>query len=150
MKAHIAAVRRVGGIPVIVSPMERRNFDATGKVLPSLGDYARAAREAAAAEGVAFIDLNAMSRKFYEALGREGSVRAFAAPDGKVDNTHHSKYGSYELAKCIAQGIRDAKLGIAAHLADDFSGFDPAHPDDPKTFAIPSSPNFTNQRPLGD
>ena len=150
MKTHLAAVRRVGGIPVVVSPMERRRFDAEGHVAPSLADYARAAREVATAENVAFIDLNAMSRKFYEALGPEASAQAFAAPDGKVDNTHHNNYGSYELAKCIVQGIRDAKLGIAAQIADDFTGFDPAHPDDPGTFAIPASPNFTNQRPLGD
>ena len=150
MKAHVAAVRRVGGIPVIVSPMECRNFDAAGKVVPSLADYARASRAVAAAEGVAFIDLNAMSRKFYEALGPEASAQAFASPGGKVDNTHHDNYGSYELAKCIVQGIREAKLGIASHIADDFTGFDPAHPDDPKAFAVAASPNFTNQRPLGD
>jgi hypothetical protein len=29
-------------------------------------------------------------------------------------------------------------------------GFDPARPDPAATFAVPSSPNFTNQRPLGD
>lgn len=150
MKTHIAAVRRAGGIPVVVSPMERRRFDAEGQVVPSLADYARAAREVAAAEGVAFIDLNAMSRRFYEALGPEKSAQAFAAPEGKVDNTHHNNYGSYELARCIVQGLRDAKLGIAAHIADDFPAFDPAHPDDPRTFAVPPSPNFTNQRPLGD
>ena len=150
MKTHIAAVRRGGGIPVIVSPMERRRFDAAGQVVPTLADYARAAREVAAAEGVAFIDLNAMSKRFYAALGPDASAQAFAAPGGKVDNTHHNNYGSYELAKCIVQGVRDARLGIAAHIADDFPGFDPAHPDDPKTFAMPASPNFTNQRPLGD
>jgi len=150
MKAHIAAVRRVGGIPVVVSPMERRGFDAVGKVMPSLADYARAARETAAAERVAFIDLNAMSRQLYEAIGAETSAQAFAAPGGKVDNTHHNNYGSYELARCIARGIRDAKLGLAGELMREFRKFDPTKPDDLKTFAVPPSPNFTNQRPLGD
>lgn len=150
MKTHIASVRRVGGIPVVVSPMERRGFDATGKVVPSLADYARASRETAAAEGVAFIDLNAMSKPFYEALGPEKSAQAFAAPGGKVDNTHHNNYGSYELARCIAAGIREAKLPLAGELFREFRKFDPARPDDLQKFAVPPSPNFTNQRPLGD
>ena len=130
--------------------MERRRLDAAGHVVPSLGDYARVAREVAAAEGVAFIDLNALSIKFYEALGPEQSARAFAAPGGKVDNTHHDNYGSYELAKCIVQGIRDARLALANSIVDDFVGFDPAKPDSPEKFVMPASPNFTNVRPLGD
>ncbi len=150
MKAHIAAVRRVGGIPVVVSPMERRGFDAAGKVLPSLADYARASRETAEAEHVAFIDLNALSKLFYEALGPELSAQAFATPGGKVDNTHHNNYGSYELARCVVAGIRDAKLPLATEIVREFRKFDPAHPDDLKTFAVPPSPNFANQRPLGD
>jgi lysophospholipase L1-like esterase len=150
MREHIAAVRRVGGIPVVISPMERRRFDAAGKIDPSLTDYARAAREVAAAGHVAFIDLNAMSIPLYEALGPEGSVHAFAAPGGKVDNTHQSDYGSYELAQCIAQGIRTNVPGLAVHLRDDFAGFNSARPDAFADFAVPASPRFTNQRPLGD
>jgi lysophospholipase L1-like esterase len=150
LKAHIAAVRGVGGIPVVLSPMERRNFDVAGKVVPSLADYARAARETAAAGRVAFIDLNVLSKPLYEALGPEASASAFAAPGGKVDNTHHNNYGSYELARCVARGMVDAKLPLARELIREFRKFDPARPDDPKAFAVPPSPNFTNQRPLGD
>jgi lysophospholipase L1-like esterase len=150
IKKHVDGVRAHGGTPVIVSPMERRGFDTAGKVLPSLISYADAAREAAKELGVAFIDLNAMSKPFYEALGPDKSARAFAAPGGTVDNTHHNNYGSYELAKCIVQAIREQKLPIAKFIVDDFNGFDPAHPDNPDTFAIPASGEFTNQRPLGD
>lgn len=150
IKRHVDAVRAHGGTPVIVSPMERRNFDAKGKIKPTLSDYAEASRQAAKELGVAFIDLNAMSIPFYEALGPEHSAVAFAAPHGRVDNTHHDNYGSYELAKCIVEAIRDQHLPIAKYIVDDFKGFDPAHPDDPATFDVPPSGDFTNQRPLGD
>ena len=151
IKQHVDAVRQLGGIPVIVSPMERRGFDDHGKVIPSLIEYADAARQVAQELDVAFIDLNAMSKLFYEALGPEKSMLAFAptGPD-KVDNTHHRAYGSYELAKCIVQGIWDDKLAIAKYIVDDFPGFDPAHPDPVEKFAVPPSPQFTNLRPLGD
>jgi hypothetical protein len=150
IKRHVALVRARGGIPVIVSPMERRAFDADGKLKPSLTDYAEASRQAALEERTAFIDLNAMSRRFYAALGPQKSALAFAAPQGKQDNTHHNNYGAYELAKCIVQGIRDSKLGIAKDIVDDFKGFDPAHPDPLETFTLSAGSAQPSQRPPGN
>jgi lysophospholipase L1-like esterase len=151
IKTHVDAVRAYGGVPVLVSPMERRRFDDQGKVLGSLADYAEAVRQSATELRTAFIDLNAISKPFYEALGPEKSARAFAEPEpGRIDNTHHSAYGSYQLARAIATGLRQAKLPVAAFLADDFKPFDPARPDAVEAFTVPSSPNYTNQRPLGD
>jgi lysophospholipase L1-like esterase len=150
IKKHVDAVRAHGGIPVIVSPMERRNFTAQGKVDPSLSEYAEASRQSAKTLGTPFIDLNAMSIPFYEALGPEKSAVAFAAPGGKVDNTHHDNYGSYELAKCIVAGLQKNVPALAKFVVPDFHGFDPAKPDNPDTFNLPASPNFTNQRPLGN
>jgi lysophospholipase L1-like esterase len=147
---HVAGVRSRGGVPVIVSPMERRGFDEAGRVRGSLADYAEAARQSATEHGTAFIDLNAMSQGLYAALGVEQSARAFATPRGTVDNTHHNNFGSYQLAQCIAQAIRAQNLPIAKFLSPDFRGFDPARPGDPDKFAIPASADFTNERPLGD
>jgi lysophospholipase L1-like esterase len=151
IKQHVDAVRRHGGIPVIVSPMERREFDETGRIKPTLADYAEASRQAALELQVAFIDLNAMSKPFYEALGPEKSKLAFArtGPD-KVDNTHHDNYGAYELAKCIVQGIKDARLDIAKFIVDDFKSFDPAHPDPVESFDVPPSPVVTIKKPFGN
>lgn len=149
IKKHVDAVRAHGGTPLLLSPMERRGFDAAGKVIPSLADYAEATRQSAAELNVAFIDLNALSKPFYEALearGPEFSRKAFAGQD----NTHHSNYGSYELSKFIVQAIRDQNLPLAKYIVADFKPIDPAHPDDPAAFGLPASPNFTNQRPLGD
>ena len=147
---HVTAIRARGGIAVILSPMERRAFDASGKVVGSLADYASAAAEAARELHAPFIDLNAMSRQFYEALGPEGSKMAFAqpAPD-KIDNTHHNNYGSYELAKAVVAGLREAGVAAANHIVDGFA-FDPAHPDPVATFAVLASPQYSNERPLGD
>ncbi|MEO6246817.1 MAG: rhamnogalacturonan acetylesterase [Opitutaceae bacterium] len=149
IKKHVEAVRAQGGHVIIVSPMERRSFDAAGKVRPSLADYAAASQQVAQELGAPFIDLNARSKPFYEALearGPEYSRRAFAGQD----NTHHNNYGSYQLSRAVAQAIRAQHLPLASWLVADFPGFDPAHPDDPENFAVPSSGNFTNERPLGD
>ena len=151
IRTHVDAVRARGGIPVIVSPMERRKFDAAGKIQPTLADYAEAARQAAQELNVAFIDLHAMSIPFYEALGPEKSKFAFAKPaPGRVDDTHQDSYGAYELAKCVVQGIRDDRLEIAKYITDDFTGFDPAHPDPVGQFDVPPSPLGTAEKPFGN
>jgi lysophospholipase L1-like esterase len=150
IKSHVDAVRAHGGQPVIVSPMERRRFDDQGHLVPTLSEYAEAARQSAQELGVPFIDLNAMSKTLYGALGPEGSKLAFAEPKpGNLDNTHHNAYGSYELAKAVVTGLRSLQLPVARYVADDFA-FDPAHPDPAGSFAVPPSPDFTQERPLGD
>jgi len=149
MRRHVAAARTAGGIPILVTPMNRRSFEGAA-IVNALGDYPDAVRQVAAEENVPLIDLHAMSRVLYEALGPEGCVAAFAAPGGVIDNTHHSAYGSYLLAKCIAQGIRDGGLPLARHLVDDLPPFDPAKPDPLEAFAVPPSPLVTNTTPLGN
>jgi lysophospholipase L1-like esterase len=150
IKAHVDAVRARGGLPVILSSMERRRFDEQGKPIPTLTDYAEAARQSAQELGVPFIDLNTMSKTMYQALGVEGSKAAFALPEpGKLDNTHHNNYGSYQLAKAVALGLRQANVPAASHLVDGFS-YDPARPDPAESFAVPPSPRRTTVRPAGD
>jgi lysophospholipase L1-like esterase len=143
LKRYVAEARQHGAIPVLVTPMHRRTFDSQGKIVNSLGDYPEAVRQTAREEQVALIDLNAMSKLFYEALGPEKCERAF------VDHTHHNNYGSYELAKCIVAGIRANKLGIARFLVKDVPSFDPAHPDPLESFQMPPSPQTTTQPPAG-
>ena len=50
------------------------------------------------------------------------------------DGTHHHSFGSYEIAKCVGEGIRKEKLPLAALLVDDLKPFDPSHPDSAADF----------------
>jgi len=143
LKRFIAEARKRGGIPVVVTPVNRRTFDTPGTVVNSLGDYPEAARRAAMEENVALIDLHAMSKLFYAALG-QNIGKAFQ------DGTHHNNYGSYELAKCIVEGIKQNKLDLAKCIVDDFQGFDPGHPDPVDSFKIPASPQATIVKPEGN
>lgn len=144
LKRLIAEAKKRGAIPVLVTPINRRTFDSAGKVTNSLGDYPDAVRQTATEENVALIDLNAMSKTLYEALGVDESKRAF------VDNTHHNAYGSYESARCIVEGIRANRLDLARFIVDDVPSFDPAKPDAVASIRIPPSPERTNGKPEGD
>ncbi len=124
LKRFIEAARAKGGIPVLVTPMERRRWKDN---LPqtTLADYAEAARQAAAEEQVPLIDLHAMSLKLYAALGPEESAKVFVhypantfpgQPQALEDDTHHSAYGAYELARCVVEGIKAQIPELAARL----------------------------------
>ncbi len=145
LKRFIDEARKHEVAPVLVTSMHRLRFDDSGKIVNTLGEYPAAVRQVANEEEVPLIDLNAMSAEFYEALGPKEAPKAFA---GK-DTTHHSDYGSYELARCIVEGIRKANLPLAKMLTEDTPRFDPSHPDPPGEFDIPAEPLHKQERPYG-
>jgi lysophospholipase L1-like esterase len=146
LKRFVEEARHHGGVPVLITPMHRRTFDAAGRIVNSHGDYPEAVRRLAREERVPLIDLHAMSKQFYEALGPEKSRLAFKEGDG----THHNNYGSYELARCIVEGIKANRLGIAKYLVTDVPSFDPSRPDPVEGFSLPASPLNTDVKPLGN
>lgn len=159
LKQFITEARKRGATPVIVTSMLRRNFDENGKVINTLGDYPEAARQVAAEEKVALIDLNVMSKTLYEAWGPDKSIKAFVHyPAGTfegqskplADNTHFNSYGGYELAKCIVEGAKKARLGFMTYLRSDYKVFDPAKPDDVEKFYLPLSPFASVVKPDGN
>ncbi len=147
-----------GATPILVTSMNRRAFDASGHIKPTLGDYPDAMRQVAADQHVALIDLNALSKTLFEALGEQGTLAAFVhypantfpnQPDELKDDTHFNAYGAYELARAIVQSIRDQKLPLAPHLRPRIPAFNPAHPDPVSTFHVPPSPSVSSETPYG-
>jgi hypothetical protein len=59
---------------------------------------------------IPLIDLNSMTTAFLEKLGSEGRSKAIDT------NGRLSAYGAFEMAKLVAQGIKDQKLDLATHL----------------------------------
>jgi lysophospholipase L1-like esterase len=158
-RTFISETRNKGGIPVIVTSTNRRTFGEDGKLTNSLGDYPDAARQIAKELNVPLIDLNAMTKTFYEALGSDNSKKAFVIypansfpdqPQAFNDNTHFNGYGAYELAKCIIEGIKANNLGITRFLVDGLTTFNPAMPDNPDTFSLPRSPKSSVVKPDGN
>jgi lysophospholipase L1-like esterase len=136
MRNYTKEIRAKGAHIILVTPMQRHAF-ADGKVSNTHADYPDAVRAVAKELDVPLIDLTAMSDTMMNVLGDKPSWLLFSRGQ---DATHHSPYGAWELAKCIAQGIRDAKVEPAKWLADDFTGFDPAKPDSFASFNVPDSP----------
>jgi hypothetical protein len=127
--------------------VSRRTFNSEGRITNSFRGYTDAARLVAKEKNVPLIDLQNMGAAFYESMGPEVSHQAFA---NASENTHHNDYGSYEIAQCVLQGIRQNKLELAAFIVEDFKGFDPSHPDPIAAFKVPASSNATDETPAGN
>lgn len=135
----VREIQGKGGTPVLVTSMERKG----GIVKDTLAGYPDAMKRVAEMEKSALIDLHAMSRQLYVGLGKDLNV-AFQ------DGTHHSNFGSYEIAKCVVEGIRKAKLPLVAMLADDVKPFDPSKPDAVAEFHYAVSPVKDVTKPDGN
>ena len=134
----VGEIRAHEAHPVLVTSMERKD----GLKKPTLMAYPQTVRDVAAELEVPLVDLNAMSLALYKALGADLN-KAFQ------DGTHHTNFGSYLFAECVIQSIRDLKLDLAKYIRDDFTGFDPQHPDPFETVHIPASPHFDLTKPAG-
>ena len=146
---YIGKTRAKGATPVLVTSVNRRTFDSDERIINSLLPYTEAVRETAASQHVALIDLNAMSKTLFEAMGPEASMKAFMHYPANVypnqtepisDDTHFNSYGAYELARCVVRGIRNAKLPLAEFLNEKIADFDPSIPDSQPYFHLPATP----------
>jgi len=159
LKFYIAEAKKKGGIPVLVTSTNRRRFDADGKIINTLEDFPAAMRQLAAEDHVLLIDLNAMSKDLYEALGPETSKKAFVhypansypgQTQALADDTHFNPYGAYELAKCIVKSIVENNLPMKIYVRDDWKNFDPKHPDSLTDFHWYDSPSVDVLKPDGN
>jgi len=156
LRRYIALARDRGAHPVLVTSMNRRRFTPDGKIIATLGGYPDAMREVASEQHVPLIDLNAMSKSLFEAMGPEGTLKAFVhypagtfpdQPEPLADDTHFNSYGALELAKCVVQSIRAQHLPLAGFLRHGIPHFDPAHPDPPNVWRIPRDPFLSGATP---
>lgn len=159
IREWIAEAQKRGITPVLVTSMHRRNFDSLGKIQNTLGDYPAAMRQLAAQDHIAIIDLNAMSKIVYEALGPEQSLKAFVhypansfpgQDKALMDNTHFSPYGAYEIARCIVSSIQQQKLPFAQYLKKNIPAFNPANPDAFSNWYWPQSILLASVKPDGN
>ena len=158
MERYISDARAAGVTPILVTAMNRRNFNADGTLQMTLGEYPQTTRDVAAEQKVALLDLNAMSKTIFEAMGDAGTLHAFVQypantfPGQKQemkDNTHFNSYGAYELARAIVQSIRDQHLPLEPYLRPGIPPFDPAHPLPFADWSLPMSPFLTTDAPYG-
>lgn len=123
LSMYIEGARRHGARPVLVTPVERRRFDAAGHAVPSHGEYPQAMRDLGARTGVPVIDLTSSSMRLWDQAGVEATKSYFlwlAAgqhpnyPTGVQDNTHFQAHGAIEVARLVVHAL------VAQHVLREF------------------------------
>jgi lysophospholipase L1-like esterase len=159
LKEWITEARNRKMIPLLVTSMHRRRFDSAGQIVNTLEDYPEAMRQTAKEENAALIDLNAMSKILFEALGPERSINAFVHYPANTfpgqnkkleDNTHFSPYGAYQLAECVVSSIRQQNLALAKFLIPIKGNYDPGRPQPFEKFYWPLSVLTVSSKPDGN
>lgn len=143
LAALIEEFRLRGAVPILVTSMHRKRFDAKGRVVDTHGAYPPAVRRLAAEKKVPLIDLHLLSAQFMEALGPQACEAAF------VDGTHHSNYGGYSLARLVVSEIRKQVPELASLLNETAPDLDPS-PLSPESLHFPASASFLKEAPRGN
>lgn len=122
---YVDQARQYGAVPVLVTPMGRRRYDSAGRFLNDFADRSNAMRQLAQEKNVALIDLNAKSIAFYNRIGAPATTDVFlwlAAgrypnfPRGVQDSSHFQEYGAGQLARLVAEGVEENRLGLRAYI----------------------------------
>jgi lysophospholipase L1-like esterase len=115
LKRFIRETRAIGGTPIILTPLSRRNYE-TGKLVDDgLKAYAAAARDVAAEERAGFIDLFGLSQSYLSGLTQQEADKfdADTHPDAKAENagpskpdrTHLNDKGKAVFGRMVAEGV---------------------------------------------
>lgn len=159
LKDWILKAKELGATPILITSMNRRVFDGNSKILNTLDDFPDAMREIAKEENVDLIDLNALSKTLFEAMGPEAAKKAFVhypansypnQPNSLADDTHFNTYGSYELAQCVVKSIVDQNLPLKKYISKSYKSFNPNKPDDVEKFHWPESIFMESLKPDGN
>jgi len=100
MRTYVSDTLAKGATPIVCSLIPRKIWK-DGKIVRGDEEYGGWARSAAAAKSVAFVDLNAIIARQYDALGEAKVETLFADP-----HTHTSRAGAEMNASSVVAGVK--------------------------------------------
>ena len=127
LERFITETRQRKAIPVLLSPVTRRRFDAQGNVRETHEAYSPLVEEVAKQTGTHFIDLDKKSRQLLQQFGPDNSRLLFLQleagehpnyPAGKDDNTHFNEFGARKIAQIVLSEILTLRLDLAERVVN--------------------------------
>lgn len=122
---YITDTRSKKAIPVLLTPVARRKFDAGGRITGTHDAYSALVRSVAGKHNVPLIDLDKKSQALLQQYGSEKSKLLFNwleagehpnYPAGKQDDTHFNELGARVMAQLVLVEIRALKLELAERV----------------------------------
>ncbi len=128
LSRFVHEVRAQDGIPVLLTPLSRRNYKDGTLAVDALRQYAAATREVAAEEKVTVVDLYQLSTKLLQGMTQEqaDTLDADSHPDAKAENgagskpdrTHLNEQGKTLFGRLVADNL----ARIEVELGPDIKG----------------------------
>ena len=125
LRQYVSEARSKKAIPILLTPMARRKFDANGKIEGTHDVYSQIVRDVAREEKVVLFDMDKITQKLYQQVGVENSKLLFMQlkpnehpnyPDGRDDNTHFNELGARLIAQLVLTEIRSQIPGLADRI----------------------------------
>ncbi len=123
LEKFVAETRMKKAIPILLTPIVRRKFDGSGKLVPTHGQYPEAIKQVAQKLKVPFIDMEKLTGEMIEATGDEPSKKLYLwtvpdsrFPDGRKDDTHLSVEGANRMAGLAAGELKKLNLKLSKHV----------------------------------
>ncbi len=126
LRRYIEDVRAIGGVPILVSPLSRRNYLDGQLVKDGLADYAAAARKLAAEEHVPFVDLYHLSHELLGGMTQQQADQfdMRGHPDAKAENgsatrpdrTHLNQHGKIVFGHMVATEVKRVVPALAPYI----------------------------------
>jgi len=122
---YISETRAKNAYPVLFTPVARRIFNDSGRIVETHGEYAALVRKVAAEYKVPLIDMDRKSQIFFQSLGPETSKLCFNYlapgenphyPGGNIDDTHFNELGARRVAEIALAEIINQKLELADRI----------------------------------
>ncbi|HTL08962.1 MAG TPA: rhamnogalacturonan acetylesterase [Chitinophagaceae bacterium] len=122
---YIKDSKNKAAIPVLLTPVARRKFNAEGKVEGTHDVYSAIVRRVAKENNVVLIDLDQLSQQLLQQWGEAGSVHLYNHlragehphyPEGKEDNTHFNELGARIMAELVLSSIRAQLPALAERI----------------------------------
>ncbi|MGL1958450.1 MAG: rhamnogalacturonan acetylesterase [Colwellia sp.] len=121
----ISQVRNKNAHPILMTPITRRYFNEEGKIKETHPIYADLVRQVAKETKVTFIDMEKVTKNYFQALGDESSALRFMHikanlhpnyPNGIKDNTHLNNLGAREVAQLVLVELKKIDHALVLQL----------------------------------
>jgi lysophospholipase L1-like esterase len=127
LKRYVAESRQKKAIPILLTPVARRQFDESGKIVGTHEVYSGLVRKVAREQQVPLIDMDVKSQALLQRFGPETSRLLFLQlapgehpnyPAGKDDNTHFSELGARLMAQLVYAELKAMNIELASRFAN--------------------------------
>ena len=121
----ITESRAKKAIPVLITPVARRQFSEAGKIEGTHPVYSELVRTVANEYRIPLIDLDTQSQQVLQQFGVENSKLLFLQlapgehpnyPEGREDNTHFNELGARRMAELVLANIKSLNLELADRI----------------------------------